>query len=134
MRAEERVGGKTKQRRVGARIEPARREFVGCLAAGAEGGEMKARLWSLLRRRMGSCRGCMVGEEAEGRLASLGGGCRLKCGGEEDRAIACWIEDAGAGLAKKEQQQQLAEEAAVAEAGSLVASLMKESMLDQHCQ
>lgn len=130
------VGGKTEQRRVGARTGPGRRGFAGCLAAGAgaEGEEMKARLWSSRRMRMGSCRGCMMAVGVEGHLASLGGGCRLRCGGEEDRAIACWIEDAGAGLAKKEQQQQLAEEAAVAEAGSLVASLMKESMLDQHCQ
>lgn len=120
---EERVGGKTEQRRVGARIGLGRRGFADCLAAGAgaEGGEMKARLWSSRRMRMGSCRGCMMAVGVEGRLAILGGGCRLRCGGEEDRAIACLIEDAGAGLAKKEQQQ-LAEEAAVAEAGSLVAS------------
>jgi hypothetical protein len=75
----------------------------------------------------------MMAVGVEGRLASLAGGCPLRCGGEEDRAIACLIEDAEVGLAK-ERRQRLAEEAAVAEAGSLVASLMMESTLDQHCQ
>lgn len=131
----ERAGGRREPRRAGARIGPARRGFAGCLAAGegAEGEGMKARLWSSLRRRRGSCRGCMMAEEVEGRLASLEGGCRLRCGGEEGRAIACLIEGVEAGLAKKEQQR-LAEEAAVAEADSSVVSLMKESTLDQHCQ
>ena len=94
---------------------------------------MKARLWSLRRRRRGSCRGCRMGGEVEGRLASLGGGCRLRCGGEGDRGIACLLEGVEVGPAK-EQQQALVEEVAVAEAGSLVASLMKESRLGLHCQ
>lgn len=94
---------------------------------------MKARLWSLLRRRKESCHGCMVAGEVEGRLASLEGGCRLRCGDEEDRATACLLEGVEVELAK-EQQQALVEEAAVAAVGSLVASLMKESRLDQHCQ
>jgi len=133
VREEEKAGEKTEQRRVEARIGPARRGSAGCLAAGAEGGEMKARLWSLLRTRMESCRGCMTGEEVEGHLASLADGYRLRCGGEEDQAIAYWQAGVEVGLAKQ-QQQALVEEAAVVEAGSLVASLMKESRLDQHCQ
>jgi hypothetical protein len=114
--------------------ETAHAGLVRFWGAGAEGGEMKARLWNSLRRRMGSCRGYMMAVGVEGHLASLEGGCRLRCGGEEDRAIAYLIEDAEVGLAKEQQQQRLAEEAAVAEAGSSVASLMKESTLDQHCQ
>ena len=97
------VGGKTEQRRVGARTGPGRRGFAGCLAAGAgaEGEEMKARLWSLLRRRRESCRGCMTGEEVEGHLASLADGYRLRCGGEEDQAIAYWQAGVEVGLAKQ---------------------------------
>jgi hypothetical protein len=89
---EERVGGRRERRRVGARIGLGRHGFVGCLVAGAGGGGRMARLWSLRRRRRGSCRGCMMGGEVEGRLASLGGECRLRCGDEEDRAIAYGIE------------------------------------------
>lgn len=132
-RAEEKVGGKTERRRVEARIGPGRRGFAGCLAAGGEGAEMKAKLWSLPRRRMGSCRGCMMEGEVEGRLASLEGGYQPRCGGEVDQAIACLTEGVEAELAKQ-QRQALVEEAAVAEEGSLVASLTKESRLDQHCQ
>ena len=134
-KVEERAGEKTEQRRVEARTEPMRREFADCPAAGAEGGEMKARLWSLLRRRMESCRGCMTGGEVEGHLASLEDGCRLRCGVEEDQVIACSQAGVEVGLAKQQQQRQvLVEEVAAAEAGSLVASLMKESRLEQHCQ
>lgn len=104
--AEEMAGEKTEQRRVGARIGRARRGFAGCLAAGAGGGEMKARLWSLLRRRMESCRGCMTGGEVEGHLASLEDGCRLRCGVEEDQVIACSQAGVEVGLAKQQQQQQ----------------------------
>lgn len=130
---EVKAGGKTEQRRVGARIGPMRRGFAGCLAAGAEGGEMKAMLWSLLRRRMESCRGCTMEAEVEGRLASLGDGYQPRCDGGEGQAIAYWQAGVEVGLAKK-RQQVLVAEAAVAEEGSLVASLMKESRLDQHCQ
>ena len=71
----------------------------------------------------------------EDRLASLGGGCRLRCGDEEDRAIAYGIEGAEVEVElARERQQALAEEVVVAEVGSLVASLMRESRLDLHCQ
>jgi hypothetical protein len=111
------AGGKTEQKRVGARIGLVRRGFAGCLAvAGVGGGGMTARLWSLLQRRMGSCRGCMMGVVVEGRLASLADGCRLKYGGGEDQAIACLTAGVEAGLAKR----AVVVEAGVAVAGSLV--------------
>ena len=69
----------------------------------------------------------------EGRLASLGGGCRLKCGGEEDQAIAYLITGVEVDLAQQ-PQQVVVEEVVEAEAGSSVLSLMKESTLDQHCR
>jgi len=129
-RAEGKADGKTEQRRVEARIVPMRREFAGCLAAGAEDGEMKARRWSLLQKRMASCRGCRMGVGVEGRLASLGDECRLRCGGGGDREIACSIEDVEVGLAR----QVVEEEAAVAAAGNSVLCSTKESRLDQRCQ
>ena len=114
-RQEEKVGEKTERRRVEARIAPAHHGCAGYLAVGGEGGEMKARNWSSLRRRTGSCRGCMTGEEVEDRLASLEGGYRLRCGGEEGRAIACSKAGVELELAKQ-RQQVLVVEAAVAEA------------------
>ena len=133
MTAEVKAGEKTEQRRVGARIGPMHRGSAGCLAAGEEGGGRMARQWSLLRTRMESCRGCMTGAEVEGRLASLGDECRLRCGGEEGQAIAYWQAGVEVELARR-RQRVLVAEAAEAEEGSWVASLMKESTLDQHCQ
>ena len=46
----------------------------------------------------------MTGAEVEGRLASLGDECRLRCGGEEGQAIAYWQAGVEVELAKKRQR------------------------------
>lgn len=127
------VGGRREQRRGAIRTALGRRGFAGCLVAGGGGEEKMARRWSFGRRRRGSCRGwrcCCTEEEGEGRLASLAGGCRLRCDGGGDRAIACLregVEVVGFALVVAEE--------AVEEAGdSLVVYLMKESRPGQRCR
>jgi hypothetical protein len=130
-RAEEKAGEKREQRRVEVRTGLVRRGFAGCLVVVDGGGEeMRAMRWSFAQKRMGSCRGCMMGVEVEGHLASLADGCRLRCDDGEDRAIACLTAGVEVGPAKQVEVV----EAAVAGAGSLVVCLMKESRLGQRCQ
>lgn len=69
------------------------------------------------------------GEEVAGRLASLEDGCRLRCGDEEDQAIACLIVDVEA-----EFVRVVVAEAVVAAEGSSVVYWMKESRLGLHCR
>lgn len=128
MKVEGKVGGRREQRHGEVRTALGRRGFAGCLVVGAGGGARKARLWSLHQRRRGSCRGCMLGVGVEGRLASLGDGCRLRYDGEGDRAIACLRVDVEVGLARLVVE---VEEAEAVEDSSVVC-LMKESTLGLH--